>query len=111
MLALSSHTEQWENRKSRVEQNIKFILSHFKEPIFPRIITSRSTKGDETQFKVVYNEEELLRTYEESKFIDCRVSINRSSLITQKCHDDQTPHIADLIFFEIYKPRFMKVLR
>jgi hypothetical protein len=108
MLALSSHTEQWENRKSKVEQNIKFILSHFKEPIFPRIITSRSTKGDETQFKVVYNEEEMLRTYEESKFIDCRVSIYRSSLITQKCHDDQNPQVADLIFFDIYKPIFMR---
>jgi hypothetical protein len=107
MLALSSHTQQWENRKSKVEQNIKFILSHFKEPIFPRIITS-STKGDETQFKVVYNEEEMLRTYEESKFIDCRVSIYRSSLITQKRHDDQNPQAADLIFFDIYKPRFMR---
>jgi ribosomal protein S24E len=79
MLALSSHTQQWENRKSEVQQNIKFILSHFKEPIFPRIITSRSTTGDETQFKVVYNEEEMLRTYEESKFIDRRVSIYRVS--------------------------------
>jgi hypothetical protein len=108
MLALSSHTQQWENRKGKVEQNIKFILSHFKEPIFPRIITSRSTKGDETQFKVVYNEEEMLRTYEESKFIDCRVSIYRSSLITQKCHDDQNPQAADLISFDIYKPRFMR---
>src|SRR5215510_6389613 len=108
MLSLSSHTEQWENRKSKVEQNIKYILSHFKEPIFPRIITSRSTKGDETQFKVVYNEEEILRTYEESKFIDCRVSIYRSSLITQKCHDDQDPQVVDLIFFDIYKPTFMR---
>src|SRR5215469_2145449 len=108
MLALSSHTEQWENRKSKVEQNIKFILSHFKEPVFPRIITSRSTKGEETQFKVVYNEEEILRTYEESKFIDCRVSIYRSSLITQKYQDDQNPQVVDLIFFDIYKPRFMR---
>ena len=69
---------------------------------------SRSTKGDERQFKVVSNEEEMLRTYEESKFIDCRVSIYRSSLITQKCHDDQNPQVADLIFFDIYKPRFMR---
>jgi hypothetical protein len=74
-------------------QNIRFILSHFEEPTFPRTITARNTTRDVTQLKVVYSEEEMLRTYEQSKFIDCRVSIYRSSLATQNCHDDQYPHV------------------
>ena len=70
MLFLSSHQQQSEKRKHKVEQNIRFILSHFKEPLFPRTITARSTTCDGTQFKVVYDEKEMFRTYEQSKFID-----------------------------------------
>jgi hypothetical protein len=105
MLFLSSHPEQSKKRKNKVKQNIRFILSHFKEPIFPRTISSRNTMYDATQFKVAYSEEEMLRTYEQSKFIDCRVSIYRSSY-AQECPEDQ--RIADLIIFNVYKPIFMR---
>jgi len=108
MLFLSSHPQRSKKRKDKVKQNIRFILSHFEEPIFPRIITARSTTCDATQFKVVYNEKEMLRTYEQSKFIDCRVSIHRSSYATQKCHDNQNLEVADLIIFNVYKPIFMR---
>jgi hypothetical protein len=101
MLFLSSHPQRSKKRKDKVKQNIRFILSHFEEPIFPRTITARSTACDATQLKVVYNEEEMLRTYEQSKFIDCRVSIYRSSLARQKCHDHQNPQVADLIIFNV----------
>jgi hypothetical protein len=69
MLVLSSHSEQSKQRKNKVKQNIRFILSHFKEPIFPRTISSRSTAYNATQFKVVYNEKEMFRFHEHSKFI------------------------------------------
>src|SRR5712691_4637287 len=109
MLFLSSHKQQSEKRKNKVKQNIRFILSHFKEPAFPRTITSRSTTCDGTQFKVVYDEKEMFRTYQESKFIDCRVSIHRSSYATEECHDNESLNlqVADLITINVYKPIFM----
>ena len=110
MLFLSSQQQESEKRKNKVKQNIRFILSHFKEPIFPRTITSRSTTCDGPQFKVVYDEKEMFRTYEQSKFIDCRVSVYRSSVSTEECHDDENLNLqlADLITFNVYKPIFMR---
>jgi hypothetical protein len=109
MLFLSSQ-QQLEKRKNKVKQNIRFILSHFKKPVFPRTITSRSTTFDGTEFKVVYDEKEMFRTYEQSKFIDCRVSVYRSSYAKEECHDDENRNlqIADLITFNVYKPIFMR---
>jgi hypothetical protein len=107
MLLLSSHPQQSKKRKNKVKQNIRFILNHFKGPIFPRIISSRSTMYGATQFKVVYNEKEMIRIYEQSEFIDCRVSIYPSSY-AQECPDDQDLQIADLIIFNVYKPTFMR---
>ncbi len=88
-------------RKNKVKQNIRCILSHFKEPIFPRTISSRSTTYDTTQFKIAYSEKEMFRIYEQSKFIDCRVSIYRSSY-AQERPDDQNPEIADLITLQLH---------
>src|SRR6266852_4312869 len=110
MLFLSSHQQQSEKMKNKVKQNIRFILSHFKEPTFPRTISSRSTTCDGTQVKVVYEEKEMFRTYEQSKFIDCRVSIYRSSYAAEEYHDDENLklQVADLISFKVYKPIFMR---
>lgn len=105
MLFLSSHPEQSKKRKNKVKQNIRFILSHFKEPVFPRTISSRNTTYDRTQFKVAYSEKEMFRIYEQSKFIDCRVSIYRSSYAQERLDDQR---IADLIIFNVYKPIFMR---
>ena len=72
---------------------------------------SRSTAPcDGTQFKVVYDEKEMFRTYEQSKFIDCRVSIYRSSHPKEECHDDENLklQVTDLITLNVYKPIFMR---
>jgi hypothetical protein len=110
MLFLSSQQQQSEKRKSKVKQNIRFILSHFKEPTFPRTITSRSTTCDGSQFKVVYDEKEMFRTYEQSKFIDCRVSIYPPLYATKEYCSDKgvNMQLADLITFNVYKPIFMR---
>src|SRR6266487_1821674 len=98
------------NRREKVREGIKCILSHFKEPIFPRTIRSINTTYHGTQFKVVYDEKEMFRTYEQSKFIDCRVSIYRSSYPTEECHDDENLNLllADMITVNLYKPMFMR---
>ena len=108
MLFLSSYPQRSEKIKNKIKQNIRFILSHFKEPIFPRTISSRSTTCAGTQIKVVYNEKEMFKAYEQSEFIDCRVSVYRSSYATQECHHTHENQVADLITFNVYKPIFMR---
>jgi hypothetical protein len=77
---LSSQKPQQKNeskrtRRDKTRNGIKLILSHFKEPVFPRTISSiNSNYGP--KFEIVYSENEMLRTYENSNFIDCRVSVN-----------------------------------
>jgi ribosomal protein S19 len=75
--------ESKRERREKVREGIKFILSHFKQPIFPRTISSINTVYYGAQFKVVYSEKEMLRVYEQSKFIDCGVRICKSLSATK----------------------------
>jgi hypothetical protein len=97
-------------RREKVREGIKYILNHFKEPVFPRIVRSINTTYHGTQFKVVYDEKEMFRTYEQSKFIDCRVSIYPSLDATKEYYDDKDVNrqLADLITFDLHKPVFMR---
>lgn len=52
-----------------IEESITFILSHFREPIFPRRIFTPIQK----QIKIE-NTDEILKYFKESKFYDCRIS-------------------------------------
>src|SRR5580765_8195709 len=51
--------------------DLNFILKHFPEPIFPRTISTHKSQGK--QFEV-FSKEEMLQSYEESNFVDCRVN-------------------------------------
>jgi len=115
MLSLLSQQKQAQHkskkkRREKVREGIKCILSHFKEPIFPRTISSTNTTYHGTQVKVVYNEKEMFRTYEQSKFIDCRVRIYPSLYATKEYYSDKgvNMQLADLITFNVYKPIFMR---
>jgi hypothetical protein len=102
--------ESKSKRREKVREGIKCILNHFKEPIFPRTIRSINTTYLETQFKVVYDEKEMFRTYEQSKFIDCRVSIYPSLYATKEYSNDKDVNVqlADLITFDLHKSVFMR---
>lgn len=50
---------------------IDFILGHFPEPIFPRTISTFKSRGK--QFEV-FQKEDMVRAYDESKNIDCRIN-------------------------------------
>jgi hypothetical protein len=113
-LLLSKQTQKQQESKSKrrekVREGIKCILSHFKEPIFPRTIRSINTTYNGTQFKVVYDEKEMFRTYEQSKFIDCRVSIYPSLYANKEYSNDKDVNmqLADLITFDLHKSVFMR---
>jgi hypothetical protein len=57
--------------KNILEEGLDFILSHFKEPIFPRTISTRTTEGRQL---LVYNKEEALARFKAADHLDCKIS-------------------------------------
>ena len=53
------------------ENGIDFILTHLKEPLFPRTISTYTSEG--RQFEV-FSKEEMIKAFEQSDFLDCRVN-------------------------------------
>ena len=53
------------------ENGIEFILNHLKEPLFPRTISTYRSEG--RQFEV-FSKEEMIKAFEQSDFLDCRVN-------------------------------------
>ena len=51
--------------------NIDFIISHFKEPIWPRTVSTRATHNSQI---LIFGKEEAIRLYQQSNFIDCRIN-------------------------------------
>jgi Primase X len=53
------------------ENCIDFILTHLEEPLFPRTISTYRSEG--RQFEV-FSKEEMIKAFEQSDFLDCRVN-------------------------------------
>jgi Primase X len=56
---------------NRVTEGLDFILSHLKEPIWPRTISTKSTEGRQIP---VYSKQQALAWYKSANFLDCRIS-------------------------------------
>src|SRR5688572_30257575 len=54
-----------------IEKGLDFILSHFDLTIFPRTI---STFQNQNKQIIVRDKEEVLKKYENSNFVDCRIN-------------------------------------
>jgi hypothetical protein len=54
-----------------VEEGLDFLLSHFREPVFPRTIATKLTEG--RQFPI-WSREEALVEYRCANYLDCRIS-------------------------------------
>lgn len=54
-----------------VAEGLDFILSHFKEPIWPRTISTKATSGRQVP---VCSKQEALARYKAANFLDCRIS-------------------------------------
>jgi hypothetical protein len=50
---------------------LDFILGHFRQPIWPRTISTRTTEGRQL---VVDSREEALARFAQSNWLDCRIS-------------------------------------
>jgi hypothetical protein len=84
----------------RIEQeHLNFILSHFQEPLWPRTISTKITKGGQVS---VYDMEEALAKFHMASFVDCRVSAY-SSYTNFKGINRQAPNF---IFIDIDRQNF-----
>lgn len=60
---------------SFLEENLKFLLRHFEEPLFPRTISTFATCGRQIDVRSV---EEMVSMYEQADYLDCRVNAYNS---------------------------------
>ena len=83
--------------KSESDYNLDFILNHFREPHFPRTISTRTSQG--RQFKV-NNKSEALARFEQANFLDCKISAYPVELQSKTLSDFDgiNRHQVDFIF-------------
>jgi hypothetical protein len=53
-----------------IEQGLDFITSHFKEPIWPRVIFTKTLGKQIT----VYSKQESIARFKQSNLMDCRIN-------------------------------------
>lgn len=58
-------------RGEESKKGFNFILSHLEEPLFPRKISTYKSKNKQFQVK---NKEDIIKSFKESNFVDCRIS-------------------------------------
>ncbi len=75
-------------------ENLEFILWHFKEPIWPRTISTRRTRNTQV---LVFDEDEAYKKFQESDFVDCRINAYRD--FTEYKGINRQP--SDFIFIDI----------
>jgi Primase X len=54
-----------------ISDAVDFILGHFEVPIFPRTISTHTTRGRQI---LVYNKEEAIARYKQANLLDCRIN-------------------------------------
>ena len=81
------------------ENGIDFILNHLKEPLFPRTISTYTSEG--RQFEV-FSKEEMIKAFEQSDFLDCRVNAY-ASYTEYKGINRQAPNF---LFIDLDKSTF-----
>lgn len=85
-----------------MEQGIKFILSHFNEPIYPRRIFTPIEKQ-----VTVYSFEDIVKKFIEARFEDCRVSAY--PYFGEKQHWYLGYQRPDLLFIDLDKDHFKNI--
>jgi hypothetical protein len=82
-----------------IEQGLDLILSHFKEPIFARTMSTKTTEGRQN---LVYNKEEVLARFKAANYLDCKISAY-PRYVEWSGIDRQAPN---LIFIDLDLNRF-----
>jgi hypothetical protein len=71
---MSTTTAITNTTASSIEEGLDFILSHFKPPYFPRMISTYLTAMIRPWQVLVYSREEALARFKQSNRLDCRIS-------------------------------------
>jgi len=67
-------SQYYEQLDQKVAAGLDFVLKHFKEPIWPRTISTKTSEGRQIP---VYSKQEALAWYKAANFLDCRISAYR----------------------------------
>jgi hypothetical protein len=79
---------------------LDFILSHFKAPIWPRTISTKTTQGRQI---IVYSKEETLARFDQTDYLDCKIG-GYPHYVEWNGLNRQAP---DIIFIDLDLLRFM----
>lgn len=55
----------------QISKGLDFIINHFKEPLFPRAISTFQTQNRQVE---AFNKENAFNLFEYSKFVDCKIN-------------------------------------
>jgi hypothetical protein len=83
-----------------VKEGLDFIIYHFDPTIlyFPRTVMTKKLSYQ----KIVYSNEDTIKLFEESDFIDCRINAYR----VFNGYNETSKHIPDFIFIDLDKTNF-----
>lgn len=65
----------------QVERGLDFLLSHFEDFVWPRTISTKTTRGSQ---KLVFSKEEALARFKQANYLDCRISAYPNSKYTRR---------------------------
>ena len=90
---------------AEVEQGLDFILSHFKEPLWPRTISTKNSKGGQIP---ISSKKEALDLYKQSNWTDCKMSAYKhwKSSIVSKFAEIKNAIAPDFIMCDLDKCNF-----
>ena len=94
------HQQGKKSKKKKIKEGINLILNHFhKHDVFPRAISTQALPRESPV--IIHDENEMFRAYEQSGFIDCKVSVY--PLTTEKFihHNGINIHTSDFIFINL----------
>ena len=88
---------------NRIEEGLRYLITHFQEPIWPRTISTKTTEGRQI---LVYNKEEALARFKQANYLDCKICAY-PFYVEWKGLNRQAP---DLIFIDLDLDRFTSKL-
>ena len=89
---------------NKIKNGLDFTLSHFEEPLFPRMISTYKSQINKPYQFPVSSKEEITNAFADSNFVDCR--INAYPCLTD--YKDVPRYKPDLLFIDLDRndPRF-----
>jgi hypothetical protein len=71
MTTIISIAKTTQDTEKSIIEGLNFIITHLKEPIWPKTISTKTTEGRQV---LVSSKQEAIARYKAANFLDCRIS-------------------------------------